>query len=131
MRHVEMVMRRRVVAAFINADPISVSFVRQTDTLVKTPAGGLVRSTSPQTLAPQRARIVHNTRRYTDPLVNSEAGEIPDSDYLLIGLHTLDVEVDDRFTWLSNSYIIRGIHPFREESKLCLVSFDGPPNREV
>jgi hypothetical protein len=128
MNRTELVMRRRNVAAFIAADPASVSFLRQGPS-EKTSAGGRVRP-APRTLDPQRVRIVHNTRRYHDSLVNSEAGEIPDAKYLMLGSHTLDVEKDDSFEWLGHHYKVKGIHPFRTESTLCAIDFDGPRNHE-
>lgn len=126
MNHVEMVMRRRNFRAFVKADPVSVSFVRQLPA-VKTPSGGLVRPT-PVTLAPQEARIVQSKRRYDPGLVNSEAGEIPDTEYLLLAYHNTDVQKDDTFKWRGQNYKVIGIHPTRTESTLCAIEFDGPDN---
>jgi hypothetical protein len=127
MNRTELVMRRRNVLAFIKADPALVSFVRQLPP-TKTPAGGLVRP-SPRTLAPQQVRIIHNYRRYTDALVNSEAGEIPDSKYLLLGSHTLDIDENDTFEYMGEHYTVTGIHPFRTESVLAAIDYEGGPNR--
>lgn len=127
MNPVELLMRRRNVAAFIKADPISLVVSRKTEP-TKTASGGYVAGT-PNTLEPQTARIVHNTRRYKNGLVNTEAGDIPDTDYLLLGSHTLDVQVDDEFEWLGQGYTITGIHPWRTESTLCSIQFAGPENR--
>jgi hypothetical protein len=128
-------MRRRNVRAFIQADPFGVEFMRRPEP-EKTAAGGYKATSSPAAIPQQTVRIVHNTRRYKNGLVNAEAGEIPQTDYLLLGFHTLDVEVSDTFVWLSplqgaepGNYKITGIHPFRFESTLCSLEFDGPDNR--
>lgn len=126
MNHTELIMRRRVVLAFIKADPVEVSFVRRS-TPTRTAAGGLV-NVPDEPLVPQQARIIQNKRRYDNGLVNSEAGSIPDTTYLLLGMHTLDVKKDDVFWWMGNEYKVTGIHPTRTETKLCSIDFNGPAN---
>ena len=134
MNSAELVMRRRNVAEFINADPVRITFSRAAEP-TKSPAGGYRANSSPAAvIPPQKARIVHNTRRYKSGLVNSEAGDIPQTDYLLIGSHTLNVEENDTFQWDGidgemKNYKIMGVHPFRKESTLCAIEFDGPDNR--
>lgn len=131
MNPVELMMRRRNVDAFEKADPIELRILRAPEP-TKTDAGGWVQGDSEPLPAPfdvQSARIVHNTRRYKAGLVNTEAGDIPDTDYLLIGSHTLNVEADDVFIWDGDYYKIIGVHPWRFESKLCALQFSGPPNR--
>lgn len=131
MNPVELMMRRRNVDAFEKADPIVLVILRAPEP-TKTAAGGWIQGDPEPLPAPfdnQSARIVHNTRRYKNGLVNSEAGDIPDTDYLLLGAHTLNVEVDDEFIWRGDNYKITGVHPWRFESKLCSIQFSGPPNR--
>lgn len=132
MNPVELIMRRRNVYAFIKADPIQLVLERKNPP-TKTSSGGYTPGVE-TVLEPQFARIVHNTRRYKNGLVNTEPGDLPDTDYLLIGLHTLDVEVDDEFKWADlhgteGYYKITGIHPWRKESTLCSIQFTGPENR--
>lgn len=127
MNPVELLMRRRNVQAFIKADPMQLVVTRKAEP-TKTDSGGYIPGT-PETLTAQEARIVHNTRRYKNGLVNTEPGDIPDTDYLLIGVHTIDVKVDDEFEWLGQGYKITGIHPWRTESTLCSIQFSGPENR--
>lgn len=128
MNHFELLMRRRVVQAFIDADPVRIEFSRSGPT-EKTAAGGYVQGEG-STLSPQTARIVPNRRRYTDGIVNSEAGDIPHTDYLLVGAHNLDIAVDDEFTWLGEWYRVTGIHTTRrQESTLAAIDFLGKPNR--
>lgn len=120
-------MRRRVFRAFVEADPVSIAFLRSSGR-TKTEAGGWVSNGNDTPLSPQTGRIVQSKRRYDSGLVNSEAGEIPDSQYMLLGFHTMDVAVDDRFVWLGNWYSVKGIHKNRTESTLCAVDYEGPPN---
>lgn len=127
MNHIEMVMRRRLVRAFIDADPVDIVFTRVGE-LVPTPAGGTIRAAS-TVLSSQRARIVQAKRRYDNGLINSEAGYIPDTEYLLLGNHTLDVKKDDSFQWRGQNWWVTGIHPTRTESLLCSIDFRGPSNR--
>lgn len=128
MNFFELLMRRRVVQAFIDADPVRISFTRATPP-TKTAAGGYVQGTE-ITIPPQTARIVPNRRRYTDGLVNSEAGDIPNTDYLLVAPHNIDIEVDDEFVWLGEHYKITGIYtPRRQESVLAALEFTGGENR--
>ena len=126
MNHVELVMRRRVVQAFINADPVMISLVRAGEVTL-TPGGGTVRG-NPTILPPQQARIVQAKRRYDNGLINSEAGYIPHTEYLLIGNYRLNIAKDDIFDWRGDTWNVTGIHPTRTESFLCSIDFLGPPN---
>lgn len=126
MNRTELIMRRKNVWAFIQADPIVLVLTRNGDP-VKTAAGGLVK-TAPETLPPQTARIVLNKRRYNPGVVNSEAGDIPHTDYLLIGMHTLDIETEDSFEYRGEFYKVIGIHNQRTESVLASIDFLGPKN---
>jgi hypothetical protein len=126
MNQTEMLMRRRVVREFIKSDPVTVTFTRP-GAAEATEAGGKVRLPS-TTLPDQTARIVQSKRRYDPGLVNSEAGEIPDTTYWLLGNYNLDIMVDDKFTWRGEHYRVVGIHPTRTESVLAAMDFDGPSN---
>jgi hypothetical protein len=128
MNPAELIVRRRLVLAFIRADPISVQFSRRPARL-KTESGGWVKSSAPPTSIPRQiVRIIPSKRRFDNGLVNAEAGEIPRSEYLLLGPHTLDVTVDDEFQWGDNHYKVSGIFPSREERTLCSVDALGPSN---
>jgi hypothetical protein len=80
MRHVELVMRRRVVMAFIRADALMVSFHRTA--LIETPAGGWVRVDDDSVLDPQLTRMIPSKRRYAPPFINTEEGQIPKYPYI-------------------------------------------------
>lgn len=129
---VELMMRRRAVKAFIDADYVMAQFTRDAP-LVKTAAGGWTKSGPPQVLLPQKVAIVPGKRRYDHGLINAEAGSIPETEWLLLGLHTLDVAEDDRFSWMGQNYFVKSIHPTRRpggevESILCTIDFRGETN---
>ncbi len=126
MNHAELVMRRRNVWAFIQADPVKIELKHDPEP-TKTASGGLVKGPA-ITRAPQIARIVQNVRRYDNGLINSEAGYIPNTMYLLIARHNFLVEVNDTFLWLNNHWRVSGIHPTRSESLLCSLDFLGETN---
>lgn len=128
MNPMEMMMRRRNVAAFIKADPVFITVSRAGEP-VKSPAGGWVQASS-AALLPQRARIVLNKRRFNNGIVNSEAGDIPHTDYLLIGKHTLNLKEEDSFLWQGQHYKVTGIHHLRTESVLASIDILGAGNRE-
>lgn len=126
MNPIELTMRRRNVLAFIKADPFRIVLNRAADPVISE-AGGRIKGEA-TTIAPQLVRIVQNVRRYTNGLVNSEAGYIPNTNYLIIAPYYLDVQVDDTFIYGGDHWQITGIHPTREESTLCSIDFYGPKN---
>lgn len=129
MNPVELLMRRRVIRAFILADPIALVIRRAANATKNTKTGGYVASTKTP-LPSQTARLVLNKRRYNRGLVNSEAGDIPHTDYLLIAEHSVDIEEEDEFTWKGEHYKVMGIHKQRVESILASVDMLGPDNRD-
>lgn len=127
MNHTELVMRRRNVLAFVNADPVRIELKRPSPA-VKTDAGGSVRG-EPTLLTPQTARIIPSKRRYDHGLVNTEPGQLPHTDYLLIAVYTFDGQVDDWFQWRGDNYQIKGIRPLiGEDSFLAAIDFYGKNN---
>lgn len=126
MNLAELVMRRRNVRAFIKADPVNI-IVSRSQGKEKTAAGGWVSKPNID-LPSQEARIVLNKRRYNPGVINSEAGQIVETDYLLIAEYTRDFKVDDTFVWLDNHYVIIGIHTNRQESILASINLMGPDN---
>ena len=128
MDKTELIMRRKNVRAFIDADPVFIDVIRKTPP-VKNPQTGWFKPGVNETLPTQKARIVQNVRRYTAGLVNAEAGDIPDSEYRLIGNYTIDLEANDTFTWLGEHYTVLGIHTARQESVFAAITLRGPENR--
>jgi len=127
MDAIELLMRRRNVHEFIRADKIEVVFTRKAAS-VKTDAGGYTPG-APETLEPQTVRIVLNKRRFNRGIVNSEAGDIPHTDYLLIGDHNLDIQVEDRFVYQGDNYHIVNLFDSRTESVLASIDLLGKDNR--
>ena len=91
--------------------------------------GGYVAQPNVPPLPSQTARIVQNVRRYTDGLVNAEAGDIPNSEYRLVAKHTMNIKVNDMFKWKGENYKVTGIHEAREESVFAAIQLLGPDNR--
>jgi hypothetical protein len=129
MNKTELIMRRRNVLAFIQADPIKLVISRSPEPTKNTETGGWVKS-APTDLNPQTARIVLNKRRYTNGLINSEAGDIPHTDYLLIAMYNKNIEVEDTFVWLGDNYHVTGIYGARTESILASIDMLGPVNHD-
>jgi len=127
MNHTELVMRRRNVREFIMSDPVEIIISRKGPS-TQTAAGGVIPGAS-MPLPPQTARIVLNKRRFNNGIVNSEAGDIPHTDYLLVGMHTLDIQDEDTFLWMGNHYKVTGKYDNRRESTLCSIDILGERNR--
>jgi hypothetical protein len=127
---VELLMRRRSVYAFIDADPAELVLERKMEPIKNPDTGGYTRSPdNPSVLGAQTMRIVQNVRRYTDGVVNAEAGDIPDTEYRLLARHDADIEVNDEFEWLGEYYKVLGIHGARTESILAAIELRGKQNR--
>jgi hypothetical protein len=122
-------MRRRNVREFISADALSIRLTRA-GAPIPSEAGGYKPNPNKYTLEPQMFRIVQNKRRFNPGIVNSEAGDIPHTDYLLLGIHTVDVEKEDSFVWNGENFKVVGIHGLRKESLLATIDYLGAKNRD-
>lgn len=122
MNPTELIFRRRNVKAFIEADPVDVSFVRVSR--VRTPAGGWTEATLPP-LPPQRARIVPAKRRYGGQQVNTEAGQVDLYPYQLLGFHDMDIAEDDTFSVNGQDYQVKTIEADREERTVAAINYYG------
>lgn len=127
MKQTELIMRRRVVKSFIKVDSVLISVSRKA-VPQKSGAGGYTQGAA-LVIPPQQARIILNKRRFNNGLVNSEAGEIPHTDYLLLAEHTKNFKADDEFVWLGENYKIVALYGARTESILCTIDLLGPTNR--
>lgn len=132
MRKTELVMRRKNVKAFIEADPIRNLVVTRATEATKTAAGGYLAGVK-QTLPPQDKvfRIVQNVRRYDPGNINSEAGDVTDSRYNIVGIYTGDLQKDDEFYWQNELYRVKGIQGNRIESIFAGIELMGKPNRDA
>jgi len=127
MNHAELVMRRRNVRAFIDADPVLIAVSRKGEPIKNEATGGTLPGV-PEVLEDQVARIVLNKRRYNNGIVNAEAGQIPHTDYLLVAMPDKDFQVNDEFKWLGINYRITGRFESRQESILCSIDLLGADN---
>jgi hypothetical protein len=123
MNRSELVMRRRNVRAFVDADPVDVVLMRPS-AKVRTSAGGWVEG-EPLPLPPQRGRIVQAKRRFASPLVNTEAGEVTELPYILLGFWDMDVEKGDYFDWNNARWEVKSISDDREERTVVAVEYHG------
>lgn len=130
INRVELIMRRRVVKAFIKADVMPLVLTRELPAVKNPETGGYVRASGdPSVLDPQDMRIIQNVRRYTDGLVNAEAGDIPNTEYRLLAEWNADIEEDDTFIWEGEHYYVSGIHEARDESIFASIDLLGKRNR--
>ena len=127
MEWAELIMRRKNIAEFILADSLKIEITRQSKP-TRTAAGG-TKPGKVEVLPEQRVRIVQNVRRYTAGLVNAEAGDIPQSLYVVLGRHTADIKPDDVFEAGGEKYLVLGTNKIRkEEYTLGTLENQGPAN---
>jgi len=118
----ELITRRRIVKAFIDADYADVSFI--TKVKVKTPAGAFVLTDSTPR-DPQRIRLIPANHRFGNMATNSEAGEIDRWPYLGIGSHKLEIAKNDHFFYRDGVYQVMSVEPDTEERTLFSLDFLG------
>lgn len=122
MNPIELLMRRRNIRAFIQADSRMVSFKRRIK--VDTPGGGWKWQDLPP-LAPQEIRIVDAKRRYGDVHVNTEAGEIDNWPYILLGYYDMDIQEGDTFSVDGDAYQVKSVKADNQERTVAAVDFYG------
>lgn len=123
----ELIMRRKNVAEFIRTDPVKIE-VSRTGEPIRTTGGGK-KPGKTETLPLQTVRIVQNVRRYTAGIVNSEAGDVPNGLYVIIGKHSANLQKDDVFEVEGERYIVLGVSKLRRnEYTLGTLDFYGPKN---
>lgn len=127
MNKTELIMRRKNVRAFIKADAVTLELTRPNPP-IKTEAGGYIASGA-TALPSQEMRIILNKRRFTPGIVNSEAGDIPHTDYLIVAEHSRDIKAEDTFDWLGEHYKVVGVYGARTESILAAIDLLGTKNR--
>lgn len=121
-------MRRRQTKAFVDANPIEIVITRH-GARTKTPAGGWVKS-APTTLAPQTVTLVLAKRRFNSGVINSEAGDVQDSDWLLIAPNGADIQADDEFVAYGDHYTVRSVNHLRNDEFFASVENNGAVNRD-
>lgn len=90
----ELTMARRQIEALVRADAFDLVIVRR----VKVPThGNSWVWGEKQTLPPQRAAMAPFKRRFSEFLVNTELGDLPDLPYVIFGRHDLNIMRGDTF----------------------------------
>jgi hypothetical protein len=112
----------------VDANPIDIVITRP-GPRTKTPAGGWVKS-APTTLDPQTVTLVLAKRRFNAGVINSEAGEVQSSDWLLIAPLGADIQADDEFVAYGDNYTVKSINHVRLDEFFASVENNGRVNRE-
>jgi hypothetical protein len=105
---VELRMRRTALAAYIAADPVTISFRRYPK--VDDGAGGWYKG-SVQNIDPQVMRLVPYKRRLSSLTDHTAYGDIPHVQYSLVAKPDVDVQRWDEFTLNGAEYKVIGIEP--------------------
>ena len=122
MKPVELMMQRRQVAAWKVARSVELVLTRYTRTADG--AGGWTR-TNPQTLMPQKFRIVVFKRRLTQFMDNIEEGNVPNLSYTVVGPPDADIEVGDTFVFEGKDYEVEAVDPDHEIRKTSVARYKG------
>lgn len=106
----EMEVGLAQTAAFIDADPEEIVFLRKGER-TRNAAGGWtdVVAGDPRT-APQRVRMIHQLVNDREMSVATTDGARRTPGYTLVGLPTSDFLKDDRFEWRGATYRIVYVH---------------------
>lgn len=104
----ELRIRRNNLRAYINADPVIVSFRRYPK--VDDGAGGWKKGPV-QNIAPQTMRLVPYKRRLSSLTDHTSDGDIPNVQYSLVATIDADVQRWDEFTLNGAEYKVMGIEP--------------------
>lgn len=108
MVDVELLAQRRQVLAFIKAQPLLIRLLRPA--MTDTAAGGRIEG-DPVELDWQRFRLVPFKRRLTRQTVDTQDGDIPLTEYVLVGAHNADVQTDDYFEYQGRTWRVVGVEP--------------------
>lgn len=106
-RRTELIMKRRSVAAFIEAEQVLILFTRVVKT--ETSNGSWVEQSSPLAVGPQLFRVVPFKRRLSHQEADTQDGAIPTTAYVLIGKPGVDVKRDDEFKFKGRDCKVVGI----------------------
>lgn len=128
MNRAELVVRRRLVKAFIDADPVDIVLTRTSK--VATRGAGFKQGT-PRDLDPLRGRIVPTKRRWTDPFVVIQPGDVIRYPFLFFCRFDADIEKNDEFEWNGEYFVIVSIDPKREERIQAGIDYLGKENNDA
>lgn len=110
----ELAARRRNLAAFISADPISVEFQRYPQT--SDGAGAWVKGPV-VVVSAQTCRLIPYKRRLASLSDDVSAGDIPNVQYSLVGYWNMNVERWDEFFYNNAWYKVTGMEPNSERTE--------------
>lgn len=119
-------MQRRLLKAFLDAEPADIELQRPT--FVKTPAGGLKATVPAKTLSKQRFRLVPFKKRMTKITRDTPDGNIINLEYVLIGHHDADVKPGDYFEWNNQMYDVVSLEPRDDYRIAANISYRGKNN---
>lgn len=122
MDRIELLMQRRQMQAYIEADSSSFKLFRKTR--VRTPAGGWKWS-DPVALDPQPGRLIPFKRRMVDFVVSTTAGQTEKLPYVLVGYHDLDVQQGDTFSYNDAEFVVKEVDPNRDIRTAAMVDYIG------
>lgn len=119
---VELRAKRRNMAAYLEADHTPIVLSRPK--LTKTPAGGMVKG--PYTALPsQKFRFYPLVRRLGDLTRDTPDGNINRRQWVLVGLHTADVQAGDRFILNGGQYEVDSVGDEAQDRKEANVTYHG------
>ncbi len=104
----ELKLRRRVLDAYIAADPVTVSLVRYPRV---DDGAGAWRKGTPVNVAPQIMRLIPYKRRLTNLTDHTADGDIPNVQYSLVATPGVDVKRWDEWFYNGTWFKVMGIEP--------------------
>ena len=119
-------MHRRLLAAFLDADPVAIELQRPN--LVHTAGGGLVKGES-VTLPAQQFRLVPFKKRLTQQTRDTPDGNIINLPYVLLGEHDADVQPGDYFEYENQMYDVISIEPNTAYRVAANVTYRGDSDK--
>lgn len=119
---VERIMGRRQIDRMLDDEAVPIVFRRRTK--VDTPGGGWKWGTE-TALPAQMVCLIPFKRRMTDFLINTEAGEVANLPYVLVGPHDLDIQEGDLFTYQGDEFEVKTIDFKREIRTAAQVDYHG------
>lgn len=119
----ELKVKRRLMAEYLRRDHIMLVLKRPT--LEGTDAGGVVRG-EPVDLDPQIFRLYPFIRRVSQYTRDTPDGDIINIRYVLVGLHTADVQAADFFHFDNGLYDVVSVDPMHEDRTVANVTYRGP-----
>ena len=108
MNSAELRLRRQNLQAYIQADPVTVSFRRYPQ--IDDGAGAWIKG-AVQNIAPQTMRLVPYKRRLSSLTDHTADGDVPNVQYSLVATIDVDVQRWDEFTLNNAEYKVMGIEP--------------------